>query len=99
MRCVRLQASGEQTTLYKRFGSAARTSVGGQSQLSDFEALLPVEKDATARALDRCRRLSGEIAHSLEIIPKRWVDAKILAELCASLEMAAEILQSTEERR
>jgi hypothetical protein len=78
---------------------STQTSVGGQSQLSDFEALLPVEKDATARALDRCRRVSGEIAHSLEIIPKRWVDGKILAELCASLEIAAEILQSTEERR
>ena len=67
--------------------------------MSDFEALLPIEKEATARALNRCRRLSGEIAHSLEIIPKRWVDAKILAELYASLEMAVEILQSPEERR
>jgi hypothetical protein len=66
--------------------------------LSDFETLLPIEKAATTRALGRCRRLSGEIAHSLEIIPERWADPKILAELYASLEMAAEILQLTEER-
>jgi hypothetical protein len=60
--------------------------------------LLPIEKAATARALLRCSRLSEQIAHSLEI-SSEWADAKILAELYASLEMAAEILQSTEERR
>ena len=67
--------------------------------MSDFQTLLPIEKAATTRALDRCRRLSGEIEHLLEIIPERWADAKILAELYASLEMAVEILQTTEERR
>ena len=66
--------------------------------MSDFETLLPVEKEATARALVRCRRLSVQIASSLDI-PERWADAKSLAEVYASLELAAEILQSAEERR
>jgi hypothetical protein len=65
-------------------------------QLPDFETLLPIEKAATTRALNRCRRLSGQIAHSLGAV-REWSDAKILAELYASLEMAAEILQK--ERR
>jgi hypothetical protein len=66
--------------------------------MSDFEALLPIEKAATGRALDRCRRLTERIADSLEI-PERWANAKVLAEVYASLEMAAEILHTTEERR
>jgi hypothetical protein len=66
---------------------------------TDFETLLPVERAATSRALDRCRRISEEIAHWLETGTDRWDDAKSLAELWASLEMAVEILQSTEERR
>ena len=67
-------------------------------QLPDFETLLPIEKAATTRALIRCRRLSEQIAHSLGGV-REWSEAKILAELYASLEMAAEILQTTEERR
>ena len=67
-------------------------------QLPDFETLLPIEKAATTRALSRCRRLSGQIAHSLGGV-REWSETKILAELYASLEMAAEILQTTKERR
>jgi len=44
-------------------------------QLPDFETLLPIEKAATTRALNRCRRLSGQIAHSLGGV-REWSEAK-----------------------
>jgi hypothetical protein len=96
-RCAQCYPSLGTNNQIQRCGVQRARAMG--VQLSDFGTLLPIEKAATTRALDRCRRLSRQIAHSLESVPEMWADTRSLAEVCASLEMAAEILQSTEERR
>ena len=58
-----------------------------------FEGLDATEKAAVERALNRCRALAAQIASELRNKrPEHFVDKLALADLCAFLEHAADVL-------
>jgi hypothetical protein len=64
----------------------------------EFDSLDANEKAAVDRALKRCRALARQIESTLrEAKPEHFVDKVSLADLCTSLETAAEVLK--QERR
>jgi len=61
---------------------------------SAFDGLDPIEKAAVERALNRCRALAAQIESELRNKrPKLLLDKASLAEVCASLGQAVDILE------
>jgi hypothetical protein len=59
----------------------------------EFDGLDATEKAGIEAALDRCRSLAAQIASELRNKrPEHFVDKLSLADLCASLEHAADVL-------
>jgi hypothetical protein len=59
----------------------------------EFDGLDATEKAGIEAALDRCRSLEAQIASELRNKrPEHFVDKLSLADLCASLEHAADVL-------
>jgi hypothetical protein len=60
---------------------------------SAFDGLDPIEKAAVERALNRCRALAAQIESELRNKRREhFIDEFLLADLCASLEEAANFL-------
>ena len=60
----------------------------------EFDGLDATEKPGTEAALNRCRALAGQIESELgEKRPKQLLDKALLADLCASLEHAVDVLR------
>jgi hypothetical protein len=60
----------------------------------EFDSLDATEKAAVERALKRCRSLARQIESELhKAKPEHFVDKSSLADFCASLESAADILK------
>ena len=60
----------------------------------EFDSLDATEKAAAERALKRCRALARQIESKLhKAKPEHFVDKSSLADFCASLESAADILK------
>ena len=61
---------------------------------NEFKNLDVREKAAVEAALHRCRALAGQIESELrKKRPKQLLDKALLADLCASLEQAADVLR------
>jgi hypothetical protein len=59
----------------------------------DFDSLDAIEKAAVEAALNKCRGLAGQIESELRNKrPRHLLDKALLADLCASLEHAVDIL-------
>jgi hypothetical protein len=59
----------------------------------EFDGLHATEKAGIGAALNRCRALAAKIANELRYKrPEHFVDKLSLADLCASLEHAADVL-------
>ena len=58
----------------------------------EFEGLDATEKAGIESALNRCRRLAAQIASELRYKRSDHVDKLSLADLCVSLEHAADVL-------
>ena len=58
----------------------------------EFDSLDAIERTGTEAALDRCRSLAAQIASELRNKRSDHVDKLSLADLCASLEHAADVL-------
>ena len=59
----------------------------------DFDSLDAIEKAAVEAALNRCRVLAGQIESLLRNTrPEHLLDKALLADLCASLEHAVDVL-------
>jgi hypothetical protein len=59
---------------------------------SEFDGLDPIEKAGIEAALNRCRALAVQIERELRNEGPEDVDKLLLADLCASLEGACDIL-------
>jgi hypothetical protein len=59
---------------------------------SEFDGLDPIEKAGIEAALNRCRALAVQIERELRNERPEDVDKLLLADLCASLEGACDIL-------
>ena len=60
----------------------------------EFESLDASERAAVEAALNRCRALAGQIESELrKKRPKQLLDKALLADLCASLEHAVDVLR------
>ena len=65
----------------------------------EFDALNATEKAGIDAALNRCRALAAQIANELRNKkPQHFVDKSSLADLCASLEHAADVLRQKARR-
>jgi hypothetical protein len=65
----------------------------GRIMSDDFESLDAIEKAGIEGALNRCRGLAAQIASELRNKrPEHFVDKLSLADLCVSLEQAADVL-------
>ena len=61
----------------------------------DFDSLDAIEKAAVEAALNRCRVLAGQIESELrKKRPEHLHDKASLADFCASLERAADVLST-----
>ena len=65
-------------------------------QSSEFSSLDAREKAATEGALVRCRAIADRIVEALATTKPAHLTVESLADFCASLERAAEILDTTE---
>ncbi len=66
----------------------------------EFENLDVREKGAVEAALNRCRALAGQIESELrKKRPEHLLDKALLADLCASLEHAVDVLQKKKKRK
>jgi hypothetical protein len=66
----------------------------------EFENLVVREKGAVEAALNRCRALAGQIESELrKKRPEHLLDKALLADLCASLEHAVDVLQKTRKKK
>src|SRR6476620_7934260 len=69
-------------------------SKGARIMSNEFKNLDVREKAAVEAALNRCRALAGQIESELrKKRPKQLLDRALLADLCASLEQAADVLR------
>jgi len=59
----------------------------------EFDGLDATEKAAIEAALNRCRALARQIESKLRNRPERFVDKLLLADFCASVERAADVLK------
>jgi hypothetical protein len=74
-------------------GRSAMTVRGRTTPNSEFDGLDPIEKAAVERALKRCRALAAQIESELRNKRREhFIDELLLADLCASLEEAANVL-------
>jgi hypothetical protein len=74
-------------------GRSAMTVRGRTTPNSAFDGLDPIEKAAVERALNRCRALAAQIESELRNKRREhFIDKFLLADLCASLEEAANFL-------
>jgi hypothetical protein len=74
-------------------GDAANQGLHAQIMSDEFEGLDATEKAGIEGALNRCRRLAAQIESELcNKRHERFVDKLSLADLCASLEHAADVL-------
>ena len=66
---------------------------------SEFDNLAEIEKAAAEAALNRCRALAAQIDNELHNQRhERFVDKLSLADFCASLEYAANVLEQNGRR-
>ena len=67
--------------------------MSGRIMSDDFDSLDAIEKAGIEGALNRCRGLAAQIASELRNKrPEHFVDKLSLADLCVSLEHAADVL-------
>ena len=59
----------------------------------EFDGPDATEKAAIEAALNRCRALARQIESKLRNRPERFVDKLLLADFCASVERAADVLK------
>jgi hypothetical protein len=72
----------------------AAMKMSGSSMSDEFDGLDATEKAAVEAALNRCRTLAAQIASELRNkTPENFVDKLSLANLLASLEHAAGVLE------
>jgi glutathione S-transferase len=64
----------------------------------EFDGLDATEKAAIEAALNRCRALARQIESKLRNRPERFVDKLLLADFCASVERAADVLKQKRRR-
>jgi hypothetical protein len=73
-------------------GAALKMSASSMSD--EFDSLDATEKAAVEAALNRCRILAAKIESDLRNKrPENFVDKLLLADFCASLERAADVLR------
>jgi hypothetical protein len=74
-------------------GRSAMTVRGSTTPNSEFDGLDPIEKTGIEAALKRCRALAAQIESELRNKRREhFIDELLLADLCASLEEAANVL-------
>jgi hypothetical protein len=74
-------------------------NVGERIMSDDFDSLDATEKAAVEAALKRCRALTAQIVNELRNKRhERFVDKLSLADFCASLERAADVLRQKSRR-
>ena len=72
----------------------------GAYMLDDFDDLDGTEKAGVGAELNRCRALATKIANELRgKTPEHFVDNLSLADICASLERAADLLSTVKGSR
>src|SRR5258708_2284568 len=74
-------------------GRSAMTVRGRTTPNSEFDGLDPIEKTGIEAALKRCRALAAQIESELRNKRREhFIDELLLADLCASLEEAANVI-------
>ena len=82
-----------------KFGSSDRSGISERTMSDDFDSLDAREKAAAEAALNSCRALAAKIANELHNQRhERFVDKLSLADFCASLEYAANVLEQNGRR-
>jgi hypothetical protein len=72
---------------------AAALKLSGSNMSDEFDNLDATEKAAVEAALNRCRTLANQIARELRKKRPDFIDKSLLADLRASLEQAARVLE------